>query len=337
VAPADINTRTTPSALFGPFVTDPLVKYALPTSAIKSLSQPSGPTPAIFDNREAKEELEFSRQCESFLTTGFRGEYPVPLFMPFWRQPIKPNSKSDLPGDFQFATEVADGFDSTVTDTRTKQKAYIGRLWSSPVYLYELDTVRSAFAKRSWYDGLKFPLHRSALEITGNRPRNAGVEQLFRLLTTFLDRWSLWGLMTWDLPYPQGPLDGNPFPDGSRALPVAGVRTFVPTYFPVDKPARLRDAILSQQLTEARRMGLPPELASIGEVKKYAAVAELIHLERTIRSRRPNMQRKGIVAHIELAGMKHLGLKIDRIQGLRKLISKARKGFVGLGPPHECR
>jgi hypothetical protein len=303
--------------------------YALPKTAVKSLARPFNETVrSLFNPGLAEAEEAFSTLCIRHDAVGFRANSPIKYSL------FQVKSVSIIPASIPWSSQCPPAtvkfFNDVLKNARTKQKAFVGRLWCSARFRKELESIKAAFARCPGFDRIDFPLRRlfpAAVKTRGGDKEASVTVNNYRDLARLLDRWSLAELTTWDLPYPQGPLDWNPFPRDSPALPAAGVRAYVPTYFPVDAK-RLRGAIEAQQLTEARRMGLPVELAAMGEVKSYAAVADLVHLERTIRSRCPGQKRGGIVSHIESAAMAHLKLRIDRIRSLRKLIARSIKESV---------
>lgn len=304
--------------------------YALPPSALNSLSRPlSGTMPAFLDGRAAEAESAFSAMCMRQNAVGFRSDMPIQYLLfrcePAQNDPHRSSAISPI------SPALLKTFNELLEGARTIQKAFVGRLWCNPVFLEELGSIRTALKQCPGLDRVDYPLHRlmpAAATARGKNRASAMAVDNYKALARFLDRWSLMSLTTWDLPYPQGQLDSNPFPLDSPALPANGVRTYIPTYYPVDA-GRLRQSIESLQNVEARRVGMPVALAPLGEVKTYATVAEIVHLERTIRSRQPNQKRGGIAAHIETAATKLLKLGRDRVRALRKLIPLAMKTPYG--------
>jgi hypothetical protein len=134
-------------------------------------------------------------------------------------------------------------------------------------------------------------------------------------------------MATWDLPEPQGPLLPNPLLPGAPALPAHGIHLVLPLHYPLQGDEDLLRQVYEFQRQAVRDLGLNESLAGLPHHKAYATMFQIIHLERTARSRLPGGRVfRGFVTHLEGALAGHLGCSIDQVQKYRKAISACRRG-----------
>jgi hypothetical protein len=148
-----------------------------------------------------------------------------------------------------------------------------------------------------------------------------------RRVVSFLDRWGLMELATWDLPKPQGPLLPNLLPPGAAALPAHGVHVVLPLHYPLLSDDDLQRQILDFQRLAARDLGLNESLAGLPHHKGYASLFDVLHLERAIRTRlRPGRLAPGLVTRLEGAVAAALHVSLAQVQKCRKAISACLRG-----------
>jgi hypothetical protein len=310
---------------FWPTYTDPV--YALPDSVVAWLgSAGSRSFSALSRKIDLEAERTFAAFCGREKTAGFVNGLPV----------LNPLFGTNLSFQKRLSYFLPEGQESRAETLSTNfasreigvvQKAYLGKLWCTNQFLVELETLRRMYEASPLFPRLQYPLNEFTaryVNVSNEITRAAAVE-LGSLMAAFLGRWSLCHLPSWELPYPQGTLDTAPPLVPSRT-PRFGVRPTIPTYFPVSKLDRLTDAVEALQLSEARRAGIDQSFASIDQVDVFAAKADLIHLERTIRHRFSGQVRGGLAAMIIHAAAEHLGLSTHRVEKFRKEIAAARKG-----------
>jgi hypothetical protein len=145
-------------------------------------------------------------------------------------------------------------------------------------------------------------------------------------LASFLDKWGLCGLASWDLPIPQGPLLPDELPPNSQARPSNAIHVVVPLHFHLQGEDDLIRLVQQLQREKAMDLDLDASLPGLMHHSAYGAMFEVIHLERTIRSRFPGRAPRGLVGAIVDTAATHLSVGVDHIRRLRKAVSACRKG-----------
>src|SRR5262249_30217995 len=144
---------------------------------------------------------------------------------------------------------------------------------------------------------------------------------------SFLDRWGLTELATWDLPAPQGPLLPNPLPPGAPAVPAHGVHLILPLPCPLQGDDDLLRQIFNFQRQAVRDWGLAATLPGLPHHKGYASLFDVLHLERAIRARlHSGRTARGVVTPLEEAIAAGLGISLAQVQKCRKAISACLRG-----------
>ena len=85
----------------------------------------------------------------------------------------------------------------------------------------------------------------------------AETAQLAEDLSTFLAKWQLARLVTWELPEPQGPIIGPP--SVLPSLTPNQVVTSIPTFFDIGSSSTFRDLVVENQRALARSLGIHAE------------------------------------------------------------------------------
>jgi hypothetical protein len=210
---------------------------------------------------------------------------------------------------------------------RARLRGYLGWLLTDPAFLGAARAL-----ERMWNDLPEdrrppMPLSR-ALRVPLGPDAGGLPDDLPRFLDDFraaCDRWSLTGFASWDFPTLQGPHLPCVLPPGSHAMPRHGLHLFLPLYYPLTHDDDLLRQIRKQQVLLAQDAGLPAGVAGLRQYRRYGAMLEVLHLERTVTRRYLTPGRsQGRVAPLIEAIAKHLELSIDAVKRLRKQISARR-------------
>lgn len=159
------------------------------------------------------------------------------------------------------------------------------------------------------------------------QPARRTVAEFQQDLNEFLDLWGLMGMLTWDLPQPQGPLLPAPVTADSPAMPKHGLHIVLPLHYPLTGTDDLLRQIRQQQVYLARDLGVDTSMAGLPHYEAYGQMLEVHLLELAIRSRygKPG-QRRGLVTVMEAVMAETLKRSVDQVQKLRKAISACRAG-----------
>lgn len=296
--------------------------YALPQLAIAALARRSRLARPLFDSRAAGAESTFTKFCEQSGSVGWWSGLPVQFTVLDTVSTRIPPNVLALLGWARFDTIIQDLF-GRCDNIRERLRGMVGWLLTEPTFLMEVAEVRHLFEKIPLSQRPWFPLGRllAAHERVPEGPLCAFGDALGQLL----DRWELTGLASWDLPIPQGPLMPNLLPVGALAQPRGGVRMHVPTGFPLEVDDKLHTQIAQAQRRETMRAELDASHAGTPHYVTYGRMFQLIHLERAVRSRFA-IAPVGLVGRIEEAAADVLGVSLERVQRLRKVISACQRG-----------
>jgi hypothetical protein len=296
--------------------------YALPQLVIDALARRSRLGCPLFDARAARAESTFTTFCEQTGSVGWWSGLPVQFtVLDAVRARIPAEVLARL-GWARYET-IIHALLGRCDRIRERLRGIVGWLLTEPTFLQELAEVRCLFEKLPLGERPWFPLGRLlvAHEDTPEVPLCAFGDALGQLL----DRWELVGLASWDLPIPQGPLMPNMLPTDALAQPRGGVQLHVPTGFPLEGDDNLHAQIVQAQHREAMRAELDESRAGTPRSVVYGRMFQLIHLERAVRSRFDTAP-AGLVGRIETAATDVLGLSLERVQRLRKIVSACRRG-----------
>jgi hypothetical protein len=213
-------------------------------------------------------------------------------------------------------------------ESSVRLKGYVGWLLTEPAFLNELGQLPHRWQALASEQRPLFPLGRTGRFLPPASAGNLSSDvQLFQQdLRVFLDRWGLTQLSSWGLPDPQGPLLPNPLPPGSPALPAHGIHLVLPLHYPLQGDDNLMQQIFNFQRQEARELGLDESLAGLPHFQAYAALFDVLHLERVIRSRLSESRPPGFVMALEQAIASALHCSLASVQKSRKGISACLRG-----------
>jgi hypothetical protein len=303
--------------------------YCLPEEMITRLAHRSKRYSAILDASSAEIERALTSLCQSSCAVGFWHSRPISYA--YLARP------ADLP-EVGCLTELG-WTDANIHAARLlvnradtanlRLKGYAGSLLTEPAFLEEVRRLADKWDTLPHNERPAFPLRRAIgiPEAPRAKRTSSAVMAFVRKLRSFLDRWGLLGMATWDLPEPQGPLIPSILPPGSPALPAHGLHIFLPLHYPLQDDDDLHRQIIREQERLVRELGLNPSLAGLSHHKAYSHIFEVIHLERTVVGRYGQAARpRDFIGQIEEALAVALDVGVDHIKKLRKAIASCRKG-----------
>jgi hypothetical protein len=293
--------------------------YGLPSAAVEALVSRRRP---LLDPPRAAAERDFNDLLARSVAIGVWQNAPVryPFLAP---RPPRPDPAA-FPGLNWTASQVAQigTLLGRADDYAERLKGYAGWLVTEPQFLAERDRLRSAWQSLAPGQRPAPPLGRLLEVPRPGRP----LREFGRSLGSFLERWGLTEMATWDLPQPQGPLLPNLLPPGAPADPTHGVRISLPAHFPVAGADNLTRAVRQLQAQAAADAGLTAEAAGLPHHQSYARMLEAAHLEHVIRTRIPDPPPQGLAGAIIAAIAGHLGCGEDAVRKYRKAIARCRRG-----------
>jgi hypothetical protein len=297
---------------------------------IESLAKPLAPCRAILDLAAKEAEQALTHLCRTACAVGFWNGQPVPY--PYLTPPaeLPVGAAISQLGWTPAQIAAAGQLESMATSIRRRLKGYAGWLLTEPAYGDDVRDLAAEWEQLPAGERPTFPLSRALpLQIAPAQaePASPALTAFADKLRTFLDRWLLQGLATWDLPLPHGPLLPNDLPPGSPALPACGLHIFLPLHYRLQGDDGLHRQILQQQQQLVRKLGLDPSLAGLRHYRAYGQMLDVIHWEQALvrrygRSRRP----QNFMTQVEAALEKALRVRNERIKKLRKAIACCRRG-----------
>ncbi len=240
--------------------------YRLSEPVIAELSdRGSRKRSAILDDAEQKAERAFHHLCESYapdvvgVWDGRRIHYPlfdsIPSPPPFAE--LMREAKWDQFGPLARVESEARNLTAKMDADRHQQLAYAGVLTFDDRYRSERD--RLIELARTISGTLSWPLYASTCDeavLSANASAPTDVATFFDELARFLRKYNLAGLVTWDLPLPQGPLEGVMLNLARHLLGPNEPVNKVPTYYDIPSNVNVRAEIQKQQRREARQRGI---------------------------------------------------------------------------------
>lgn len=303
--------------------------YAIPEEAIQ------GPAlERVFDEERLTAEREFSRVCREHGIVGVWGRDTV-AYHHLTRRPLQVDQLPlDNPAVQQLGwsgrelglLRIAAGRGSP---TPGRLLGVIGWLLTEPPFLADLGRLRSEYEALPPDDRPQFPLGRAVVleGPAGQRTELPPATVAFAAdLRTFLDRWGLIQLATWDLPDPQGPLLPDLLPADAPARPAHGVHLFVPVHYPLQGDDDLLRRVREFQRQRASELGLDAGFGGVAHHAQYAQMFRLIHLDWAVRGRFPGRAPRGLVSATEAAASAYLGIGGESVRRLWKWVRACRAG-----------
>jgi hypothetical protein len=296
--------------------------YALPKEAIKELVRTNGKRKSLIDKDSESAERAFLDLCQNMSAIGAWSGRPIHYSL--FNRPSKESAIALFPFTGWSEKEQNDALKLIEkADKRfPRTKGVVGWLLTEPQFVSELAAVRSDWEELSAKQRPEFPLRRLAAVRSGG-------ERLFefgRKLFEFLNRWGLIGLVTWDLPEPQGPLLPSPLAPDALASPRHGILLYLPLHYPLRGDDELLEQIRAIQQQNARELHIPESLAGLPHHVAYGKMFDILFLERAVRSRFGGTAPKGLADAIENAAVETTALAREQVHRYRKTIARCLKG-----------
>jgi hypothetical protein len=312
---------------------DPL--YCLPDAAIDRLRRPRLGTDAPLDVAAAAAERDLRNLCRRHHAVGFSDGRPIAY--PYLSMSRPPTFRETFAGwelsEEQLGLIAAyEPSEAVGRSINLRAKGYAGWLLTEPAFLEEVGVLASR--RRALPEGERpsFPLQRSGpflARVLGVQPPPAreAPSGFAADLESFLDRWGLVGMSSWELPEPQGPLVLEAPPPGSPATPRHGLHIVLPIHYALTAEEELLRHIRERQRGMAADLGLDRSMAGLPRYKAYATIFEVAHLESVLMGRfRSSWRRKGFVGLVVEAIAESVGIDVDQVKKCRKAIKASRRG-----------
>ena len=305
--------------------TDPL--YSLPKAVISVLAGKDHRGKQLIGESDASAELAFSLLCERFTAVGFWASDPIvyECLRPLNRPPdVK---RLHTMGWTRQQISAVMSMIARSEGVWRRLRGYAGWLVLDPDFRRQRDKLARAWTRLEFNERPGFPLHCGMAIASAPQSRIASdaASKFQAKLDAFLLHWGLKGMMTWDLPEPQGPLIPALMEPGATAMPRHGLHIVLPTHYPLTGEDLLLKEIQNQQLQIAREANLDPSIAGLPHFEAYGSLFEVHHLESTIR-RRYGQRGGGFVKQMENAIAAALRIDASYVQKLRKGISAILRG-----------
>jgi hypothetical protein len=323
--------------------------YALPREIIESLAKAIEPSDSdhraskpLITGKDARAERAFLRVCQTFQSLGVWDGKPIAY--PLLTEPAIPRVPPDslIPDEW-----LADGRSRRevkllleklyreLGQHHQQMLGYVGRLTLNKQYRDERSAIRGRWA--SLPDRPSLPIDanvadRPPIPVVSIRPYRGRVlgDELAQVLTDFgrfMRKWRINRMITWELPYPQGPMDQIPL--GMAVLiqgPDHRVDT-IPSYFDTPSSVDVRKEIRRRQRQAAAADGInqahPVTDTSPrdGRASRYESAFRLWLIEQSIRKRYGAP--RGLVVRLVPVFADLIKVSENRVQQLRQLYKDA--------------
>jgi hypothetical protein len=294
----------------------------------------------VLSEDEAEAEHAFRSACEGFApdVVGVWGGRPV-HYPPFAR-PVRPPVSPDLLKQMQWDQSLRPGAVGPALEAaareldrmRHQQLGYAGALTLNED-CQDYRTERAALKQR--WEALPVPLpwplraNTHDQEPRAAEPGGGQAQKLPDEVSRFLDdlgqflrKWQLTQLASWDLPLPQGPLQGLSLATARHLLGPGQLATTLPSYFDVPSDVDLRKRTRDQQRFAAGQAGVEARhpvtnlSARGGRASSPETAFRMWLVERTSRARYGS--RRGLVARLASAFAAMFDISSERVHELRK-------------------
>jgi len=315
---------------FPAWLDDTRPTYCLPDKVIEPLSGWKG-----YSSDAANREKAFGALCRNLGGVGLWANQVV-CHRFVGTEAIRPHTRSEMQsvGWSLGQQRMVENAQKQVAISNLRLRGYLGWLVTDPGFAREKDQLQQCWSALAVEESVALPLRRP-LQLPRQLPTFAVPQQaraaspagasFFEQVESFLNRWGLVELTTWELPLPQGPLLPASLPPGSPALPTHGVHVVLPLHYPLADNDGLVGLIQKQQAEQARAQGLDG-LAGLQHYESWAQMFEVDFFERAIRARFDADAAAGLVRQIELALASYLKLSTGHVARLRGGINACRNG-----------
>jgi hypothetical protein len=321
--------------------------YCLPENVIQALASR---TPGdgdrhrslrpLISQSEAETELDFLESCQKYsrTTVGVLCYRPVEYPLLAGPQPhgISEATTSTIHWDERLRAEMQHAYELIIKKTshiNHQRLGYAGRLTFDAQYRGDLEALETRWRRLGRPPFLPFlagttdrpAIPVRSIEQAGAKPLSVNDSDFYKDVNSFLRKWAIQELVTWDLPLPQGPLEVvSPDVVRNTVGPSATIGAH-PSYYDMSSTEFMRDHISDLQRQSARDAGISIEhpvtdtSARGGRASLFENAIRTWLIEKTIRSRygKPS----GLIARITSVFCKMLEVDAGRIQQVRKVYS----------------
>ncbi len=302
--------------------------YCLPQKSIDVLSRASGDSPPLIDGPSAIAERAFTKLCRTHQSVGCWNNRRIPLSLVDRPGMVTPAEMKRM-GWSGSAVKIAAAF-KKADDAALRCKGVLGWLLTEPAFINQTAELFRCWQSLPQQQRPSFPLTRPVVVLAPparSRQATPASVDFANALKSFLDRWGLIQLLTWDLPEPQGPLLPSLLSPGSQAIPAHGIHLILPVHYALQANDTLLRDILTQQQQTANSLGIDASIAGLPHNKGYATLFDVLHGERSIRSRLDTSQLgRGQVTRLEKAIGAALKLSVAAVQKYRKAVVACQRG-----------
>jgi len=299
----------------------------------RCLAEPFGKHDAVLSERDMRIEVEFFDLCKSFRgdIVGVWGGANIPHPLLGQKSSLSRMCR-DNPAMFELegwpekhkAVLRSGELDKRSDIVRRNLVRHAGRLACCKDYLDDRDRLR--LLARELDLGLSFPLTRAVTNLAPRDPDDIGggnLEERLRRFAdekrSFLNRWTLMQLTTWDLPVPQGPLEE--MPTGVLAT-LFGRDTVVSSTYPEhftiprsDQQENLGRIRFPGSKVEALGRAIEPERPDL-----YERAYDMWFCEFALRQRFEDMALpRGAVTHLSSSFAHVFEIQEEHVKEIRKL------------------
>lgn len=304
------------------------VLYRLPQRITEWLARPLSHGRPILSPEDQRAEAAFDEVCNRHWAEGvYRGQM---VAYPYLRPPVPPPPqelfRSRGLSDEQIA-QIDSGF-KRCHELQIRNKGYIGRLIADPTFLACRDALRDSWKALPDADRPALPLRRAVDGLLGEgaMPASLARTEFQDRLESFLDRYGLLALTTWELPEPAGPLlDGEPKPQS--LLAGRSVQIALPAHFLLLGTDDLQGQVNEVQRRHILAAGLDPSCVGPRSAESYGHLFEIDHFCRVANGRYGRPPRpKGFVGRLHDALAQFLDVGADHFRKLYRDLKDHLRG-----------
>ncbi|MBX3401101.1 MAG: hypothetical protein KF873_20400 [Gemmataceae bacterium] len=305
------------------------VKYALPESATSHILSKK-----FFTNKILDAEVAFTCFCKRHNIIGVTGDhFIVNHLLTYKRFDLTEDDIKNLNLKWS-QSEILDSkrADNEAEEGINRLCGVAGRLLTEPQFCLERDALKTEAERifgKNIYLGVQFDGNYGSNLLAKKSKSRSKYEKKIK---SFLGRWGLTGMATWDLPVPQGPLIPNFLAHNPASNPTSGIHIFLPIHYPFQTDDQMLRKIRRCQQQAAERLGLPRGFAGVAHYAQYAQMFRLIHFDRSLDSRFETKRPPGYVSWSEEVAMDVLELtstaSVRRLRSWIKLCWQGKRNKI---------
>jgi len=307
------------------------VMYALELEVIDLLAQAN-----LLDSSQKEAERDFYELCSGWNPNCIGVATSMPIIYPPLGRPISyPKLDEEQIKSLKWDKAVnatPEGMEELFGELETKAegirqqiRAFAGLLATRSDFLDERDKLRAQWADVS--DDVRPPLPLGRLSAEERKHYRQECGNLLADIEALLTKWSLVEMTTWDLPSPQGPLEGMTASTVEHLLGRDPSVSYHPPYYQIPSSQNVRRDLQNAQREEARKLDQPEDFPPKGLVPRgydestFSAALPMFVAELACRTRYGAP--RGLSKRFEEIFQKRSGLGEDRVHQLRAVYISA--------------